>query len=84
MPATIAAASRAVAIAMRRAGHYDAATTMLTRTALSLDAAHGAPPVPVLAAYGSLLCTAAYSSAQHGQRQGPAAAPGCHRALGVP
>jgi hypothetical protein len=67
-PATIAAASRAVAIAMRRAGHYDAATTMLTRTALSLDADHGAPPVPVLAAYGSLLCTAAYSSAQHGQR----------------
>jgi len=43
-PATIAAASRAVAIAMRRAGHYDAATTMLTRTALSLDADHGAPP----------------------------------------
>lgn len=67
-PATTAASSRAVAIAMRRLGHYDAATTMLTRTALSLDADHGDPPVPVLAAYGSLLCTAAYASAQNGRR----------------
>ncbi len=67
-PATIAASSRAVAIAMRRLGHYDAATSMLTRTALSLDADHGNPPVPVLAAYGSLLCTAAYASAQNGRR----------------
>jgi transcriptional regulator with XRE-family HTH domain len=67
-PATIAAASRAVAIAMRRLGHYDAATTMLTSTALSLDADHGSPPAATLAAYGSLLCTAAYASAQNGQR----------------
>jgi len=67
-PATIAAASRAVAIAMRRLGHYDAATTMLTSTALRLGADHGAPPAAVLAAYGSLLCTAAYASAQNAQR----------------
>lgn len=67
-PATIAAASRVVAIAMRRLGHYDAATTMLTRTAFSLDADHGDLSVPVLAAYGSLLRTAAYSSAQNGRR----------------
>ena len=67
-PATIAASSRAAAIAMRRLGHYDAATSMLTRTALSLDADHGDPPAPVLAAYGSLLCTAAYASAQNGRR----------------
>jgi transcriptional regulator with XRE-family HTH domain len=67
-PATIAASSRAIAIAMRRLGHYDAATSMLTRTALSLEADHGDPPAPVLAAYGSLLCTAAYASAQNGRR----------------
>ena len=65
---TIAAASRAVAIAMRRLRHYDAATTLLTSTALSLGAGHGTPPAPVLAAYGSLLCTAAYASAQNGRR----------------
>jgi hypothetical protein len=68
-PATIASSSRAVAIAMRRLGHYDAATSMLTRTALSLDADHGDPSAPVLAAYGSLLCTAAYASAQNGRRR---------------
>jgi len=62
----IAASSRA--IAMHRLGHYDAATTMLTRTALSLDPGHGNPGAPVLAAYGSLLCTAAYASAQNGRR----------------
>jgi hypothetical protein len=38
------------------------------RPALSLDAGRGDPPVPVLAAYGSLLCTAAYASAQNGRR----------------
>jgi hypothetical protein len=67
-PATIAAASRAVAMAMRRLGHYDGATSMLTSTALGLDADRGDPPAPVLAAYGSLLCTAAYACAQNGQR----------------
>jgi hypothetical protein len=64
-PATIAAACRSVAIAMRRIGHYDAATTLLTRTALDLGGGHGNPPTPVLAAYGSLLCTAAYACAQN-------------------
>ena len=67
-PAAIAAASRAVAMAMRRQGHYDGATTMLTSTALTLGADHGSPPPRVLAAYGSLLCTAAYACAQNGQR----------------
>jgi hypothetical protein len=67
-PATIAAASRAVAIAMRRMGHYNTATTLLTSTALDLGADRGHPPVPVLAAYGSLLCTAAYACAQNDQR----------------
>ena len=67
-PATIAAASRAVAIAMRRMGHYDTASRLLTGTALSLGADRGNPPAPVLAAYGSLLCTAAYTSARNGRR----------------
>jgi transcriptional regulator with XRE-family HTH domain len=67
-PTAIAAASRAVAIAMRRSGHYDAATTMLSSAALSLGAEHGTSSAPVLAAYGSLLCTAAYASAQNRQR----------------
>jgi tetratricopeptide (TPR) repeat protein len=67
-PATIAAACRAVAIAMRRLGHYDAATSLLTRTAIALDTGDGSPQGAVLAAYGSLLCTAAYASAQNGRR----------------
>ena len=67
-PAAIAAASRAVAMAMRRQGHYDGATAMLTSTALTLGAGHGNPPPRVLAAYGSLLCTAAYACAQNGHK----------------
>ena len=67
-PAAIAAASRAAAMAMRRQGHYDGATAMLTSTALTLGAGHGNPPPRVLAAYGSLLCTAAYACAQNGQK----------------
>jgi transcriptional regulator with XRE-family HTH domain len=67
-PAPIAAASRAVAMAMRRQGHYDGATALLTSTALELGADHGDPTPHVLAAYGSLLCTAAYACAQNGQR----------------
>jgi len=67
-PAAIAAASRAVAMAMRRQGHYDGATAMLTSTALTLGAGHGNPPPRVLAAYGSLLCTAAYACAQNGNK----------------
>ncbi|MFJ7212740.1 XRE family transcriptional regulator [Amycolatopsis sp. NPDC098790] len=74
---TIAASSRAMAIAMRRdalgaterldreAG-LNGAITMLTKTALDLGADHGDPQAPVLATYGSLLCTASYSAAQNG------------------
>ena len=68
-PAAIAAACRAVAMAMRRLGHYDGATAMLTSTAQTLTAGHGNPPPRVLAAYGSLLCTAAYACAQNGQKR---------------
>lgn len=67
-PAAIAAASRAVAMAMRRQGHYDGATSILTSTAQTLGAGHGNPPARVLAAYGSLLCTAAYACAQNGHK----------------
>jgi transcriptional regulator with XRE-family HTH domain len=67
-PAAIAASSRAVAMAMRRQGHYTGATALLTGTAMDLDADHGTPPPRVLAAYGSLLCTAAYACAQNGQQ----------------
>ncbi len=74
---TIAASSRAMAIAMRRdalgaterldreAG-LNGAITMLTKTALDLGPDHGDPQAPVLATYGSLLCTASYSAAQNG------------------
>lgn len=76
-PLVIAASSRAIAIGMRRhalgasesidrdAG-LNGAITILTRTALDLGADHGSPPVPRLASYGSLLCTASYSAAQNG------------------
>jgi transcriptional regulator with XRE-family HTH domain len=74
---TIAASSRAMAISMRRdalgaperidreAG-LNGAITMLTKTALDLGADHGDPQAPMLATYGSLLCTASYSAAQNG------------------
>ncbi|GAA0919004.1 helix-turn-helix domain-containing protein [Virgisporangium aurantiacum] len=62
---SIASSTRTVAIAMRRAGHQDAAIDLLTRAAHGLDLRHR-PPDGALAAYGSLLCTAAYSSAQRG------------------
>lgn len=76
-PLTIAASSRAIAISMRRhaidtperidreAG-LNGAITMLTQTALDLGADHGDPQTPLLATYGSLLCTASYSAAQNG------------------
>jgi tetratricopeptide (TPR) repeat protein len=62
---SIANSTRTVAIAMRRAGHQDAAIELLTSAAHDLDLRQR-PPDGVLAAYGSLLCTAAYSSAQRG------------------
>ncbi|RSM35867.1 XRE family transcriptional regulator [Amycolatopsis balhimycina DSM 5908] len=76
-PLTIAASSRAIAISMRRhaldaperidreAG-LNGAITMLTKTALDLEADHGDPRAPLLATYGSLLCTASYAAAQNG------------------
>ncbi len=67
-PASIAEAARMTSIAMRRHGHHDTATTLLTSTALGLGAESGKPAPALLATYGSLLCTAAYTAAQHGNR----------------
>jgi hypothetical protein len=67
-PASIAEAARMTSIAMRRHGHHDIATSLLTSTALDLGADSGEPEPELLAAYGSLLCTAAYTTAQHGNR----------------
>lgn len=71
-PASIAEAARMTSIAMRRHGHHDTATTLLTTTALDLGADTGDRAPDLLATYGSLLCTASYTAAQNGQR---------HRAL---
>src|SRR5262249_6045654 len=62
---SIAGSTRSVAIAMRRAGHQAGAVGLLPSAAYGLDLRHR-PSDAVLAAYGSLLCTAAYSSAQQG------------------
>jgi hypothetical protein len=64
---TVAAATHVVAIAMRREGHHDGALSLLTTAAdnLGIDRADAAPEL--IAAYGNLLCTAAYSSAQAGR-----------------
>jgi transcriptional regulator with XRE-family HTH domain len=61
-------AARQLAIAMRRAGHYDAATQLLVDNARSLDTGRGDTTNAALAVYGSLLLTASYSEAQHGRR----------------
>jgi hypothetical protein len=66
--ASIAEAARMASIAMRRHGHHDTATTLLTTTALNLGADSGDPAPELLATYGSLLCTASYTAAQHGNR----------------
>lgn len=63
---TISDASRSVAIAMRRSGHRQGAVALLTTTAKDLDADTSQASPSIMAAYGSLLCTAAYSSAQQG------------------
>ena len=68
-PASIAEAARMTSIAMRRHGRHDTATTLLTAAALSLGADTGKPAPGLVAAYGSLLCTAAYTAAQHGSRR---------------
>jgi transcriptional regulator with XRE-family HTH domain len=66
-PAPIAHACRSVAIAMRRAGHHDDAVALLSISATQLQP--GTEPTDAdLATYGSLLCTAAYASAQAGKR----------------
>jgi transcriptional regulator with XRE-family HTH domain len=66
--ASIAEAARMTSIAMRRHGHHDTATKLLTSTALDLGADSGEPAPGLLSSYGSLLCTAAYTAAQHGSR----------------
>jgi len=65
-PLTLALATNLVAITMRREGHHQTAVHLLTTTATRLGADHGNPDLSVLSAYGRLLCTAAYSSAQAG------------------
>ena len=67
-PASIVEAARMTSIAMRRHGNYDTATRLLVRTALGLGAESGKPAPGLLASYGSLLCTGAYTAAQHGSR----------------
>jgi transcriptional regulator with XRE-family HTH domain len=67
-PASIAEAARMTSIAMRHHGHHAAAATLLTRTAIDLGAQSGTAAPDVLATYGSLLCTAAYTAAQLGNR----------------
>ncbi len=66
--ASIAEATRMTSIALRRHGHHDTATTLLTTTALDLGADSGNPVPELLATYGSLLCTASYTAAQSGNR----------------
>ncbi|MGH3924165.1 MAG: helix-turn-helix domain-containing protein [Pseudonocardiaceae bacterium] len=65
---SIAEAARMTSIAMRRFGHHDTATMLLTTTALKLGADSGDPAPELLATYGSLLCTASYTAAQNGNR----------------
>jgi transcriptional regulator with XRE-family HTH domain len=67
-PVPLAAASRRVSIAMRRQGHHQAAVTILTSTALELDAGRPGAPASDIAAYGSLLSTAAYTAARAGRQ----------------
>ena len=66
-PAPIGHASRSVAIAMRRAGHHDDAVALLSASATQLHPGPRTADADV-AIYGSLLCTAAYASAQAGRR----------------
>lgn len=70
-PLSIAHASRSAAIAMRRAGHHQDAVGLLTTAAGHLEP-RPQPTDSDLAAYGALLCTAAYASAQRGDRDSAA------------
>jgi transcriptional regulator with XRE-family HTH domain len=63
--AALTAATHVLAITMRRDGHHTGALNLLLGTAAQLELANTDPAA--LAAYGTLLCTAAYTSAQAGQ-----------------
>jgi len=65
-PVVTASAAHTVAIAMRRVGHHAGAISLLTTTASRLGADRGHAPAAVVAAFGNLMCTAAYSAAQAG------------------
>jgi transcriptional regulator with XRE-family HTH domain len=62
----VAIAARRVAISMRRQGRHAAATGLLADTASRLDADRGTAAPDVVSGYATLLCTAAYASAQAG------------------
>lgn len=66
-PLTLADARRAVAVAMRRAGHPARACDLLTRACHDLAPAYGSEP-GTLAMYGTLLNVAAYTAATAGNR----------------
>ncbi|MGH3492690.1 MAG: helix-turn-helix domain-containing protein, partial [Sciscionella sp.] len=61
-------AARTMAIAMRRSGHHTPAVDLLEKSATGLDVAYGNPSSEALGVYGTLMLTAAYSAAQHGDR----------------
>ncbi|NMO50692.1 helix-turn-helix transcriptional regulator [Actinoplanes sp. TBRC 11911] len=63
---TITAAVHVLAITMRRDGHHTGALNLLTSTAANLGADRSDATPQLIGAYGSLLCTAAYTSAQAG------------------
>jgi hypothetical protein len=76
-PRRVPREARAIAISMRRhaldaperidrEAALTGAITMLTKTALDLEADRGNPEAPLLATYGSLLCHASYAAAQNG------------------
>ena len=67
-PTAIAGSARSVAIALRRLGHRDGATRLLTSTATALDIERRAASSSALGSYSSLMCTAAYALAQQGRR----------------
>lgn len=53
---------------MRRQGRHESATTLLIKMALGLEADRADATTASPTTYGSLLCTAAYSCAQNGDR----------------
>ncbi|MDT0310519.1 transcriptional regulator [Streptomyces sp. DSM 44917] len=67
-PQPIGEAARVLAITMRRAGRTQAAVSLLSRTAASLDADRGTPSPQALAARACLLMTGAYTAAAARQR----------------